>query len=46
MIQAGLSLDAQGHWHVVQQSSELQMIVQKYPENFQGEEPVEPGQPE
>ncbi len=36
MIRCGLAKDIDGHWCVSQLSKELQMIVQKYPENFAG----------
>lgn len=44
MIQAGISLDINGHWHVEKLCSELQIIVQKYSENFQGIVAVPPDQ--
>ena len=42
MIQAGLSRDLDGAWRVQQYRQELQQIIQAYPENYAGQEPVPP----
>lgn len=42
MIRSGLSLDTDGTWRVAQLYGHLQEVIAKYPENFNGIEPVKP----
>ncbi|UIZ22571.1 hypothetical protein KXD40_005320 [Peronospora effusa] len=43
MICCGLSLDATGFWHVKQLTPELQAIIAKYENYFEGELGFPPG---
>lgn len=42
MIRTGLSLDLNGTWHINQLSPELQAIVKRHPEHFDGKVPELP----